>query len=278
MVYSHRGGPLEVDESGELFIENTIEAFRNSKRLQVDLLELDVQLTKDKVVIVAHDVDMGRLFGRPFKGRRISEFAYADLPCLQPHLARAGPNGREPTSTSTKIPRVPLLEDIFVEFPDLPIQIDLKANTPGLVPAVGGLIEKYGRGDLVLWGSFSHSINLACYQYNPQIPLFMSLPRLIYLLYAYRTGNMAQVQIYESAAILPWKISFPSWYGQSLQWSALNEGWFRSLADRSVKVIVYGGINSNEAFKSCLHAGVDAICTDNPSLLIDYLRDTSVRP
>ena len=48
-VYSHRGGPLEG------FEENTLPAFRNSARLGVDLLELDVQMTRDGQVVVFHD-------------------------------------------------------------------------------------------------------------------------------------------------------------------------------------------------------------------------------
>lgn len=48
-VYSHRGGPLEG------FEENTLPAFRNSARLGVDLLELDVQMTHDGQVVVFHD-------------------------------------------------------------------------------------------------------------------------------------------------------------------------------------------------------------------------------
>ena len=53
-VYSHRGGPLEG------FEENTLPAFRNSARLGVDLLELDVQMTRDGQVVVFHDRCVGQ--------------------------------------------------------------------------------------------------------------------------------------------------------------------------------------------------------------------------
>lgn len=43
--YSHRGGGQEHDPHSRLqFVENTMPAFRNSARLGVDLLELDVQV------------------------------------------------------------------------------------------------------------------------------------------------------------------------------------------------------------------------------------------
>ena len=57
LVYSHRGGGLEVDAS----TENTMPAFRNSARMGVDLLELDVQLTRDGRVAVFHDEELGRM-------------------------------------------------------------------------------------------------------------------------------------------------------------------------------------------------------------------------
>ncbi|KAG2495974.1 hypothetical protein HYH03_005903 [Edaphochlamys debaryana] len=41
--------------------------------------------------------------------------------------------------------RIPLLEELLVEFPATPLQIDLKAATPGLVDAVYALLVRHGR-------------------------------------------------------------------------------------------------------------------------------------
>lgn len=44
------------------------------------------------------------------------------------------------------------------EFRELPIQIDVKVMSLGLVRAVHDLIYKYGRQHRVLWGSFNHEV------------------------------------------------------------------------------------------------------------------------
>lgn len=92
-VYSHRGGSLEPRSSGGFYVENTLPAFLNSARLGVDLLELDVQLTADGQVVVFHDPTMGRLFGPLYRGRRILDFKYSDIPLMDPRFASSHGHG-----------------------------------------------------------------------------------------------------------------------------------------------------------------------------------------
>jgi hypothetical protein len=47
-------------------------------------------------------------------------------------------------------------------FPQLPIQLDVKVATPGLVPAVHKLVAAHpGRRERLLWGSFLHQARAA---------------------------------------------------------------------------------------------------------------------
>ncbi len=56
-LMSHRGGSRE-------YVENTMPAFRYSANvLSVDLLELDVQMTKDGKVVIFHDDNLKRMCG-----------------------------------------------------------------------------------------------------------------------------------------------------------------------------------------------------------------------
>ena len=54
---SHRGGAAET-------YENTVEGFRRAvNECGSEMLELDVRMTKDGVVVVSHDMHLGRLCG-----------------------------------------------------------------------------------------------------------------------------------------------------------------------------------------------------------------------
>ncbi|KAG1669633.1 hypothetical protein FOA52_010793 [Chlamydomonas sp. UWO 241] len=103
--------------------------------------------------------------------------------------------------------RVPLLSEVLDEFPDVPLQVDLKADTPGLVEAVTELIRSQpGRSERVLWGSFIHSVNKRLRAAAPVVPLFTSTPRVILLYAAFWLGALPLVHIYESAVIVPHRL------------------------------------------------------------------------
>ncbi|MCY0880039.1 MAG: glycerophosphodiester phosphodiesterase [Firmicutes bacterium] len=57
-VIAHRGG-------GDLFPENTLEAFRAAESLGVDMVEADVQLSRDGELVVIHDPTLLRTGGQP---------------------------------------------------------------------------------------------------------------------------------------------------------------------------------------------------------------------
>ncbi len=57
LVFAHRGASANA-------IENTLEAFELSIDMQADGIELDLQLTKDNVPVVVHDLNLHRLTGK----------------------------------------------------------------------------------------------------------------------------------------------------------------------------------------------------------------------
>lgn len=60
--------------------ENTLEAFQRAAELGAEMWELDIQLTKDGVVVVSHDDHLERVFGID---HRISEMTAAELAALE---------------------------------------------------------------------------------------------------------------------------------------------------------------------------------------------------
>jgi len=56
-VIAHRGGSYENPE-------NSLTAFKHSISVGVDMLELDVHITKDNIVVITHDQNLYRLANR----------------------------------------------------------------------------------------------------------------------------------------------------------------------------------------------------------------------
>ena len=56
-VYAHRGASAYA-------FENTLKAFENAVQIGADGIEIDVQLTKDGVPVVIHDLNLFRLTGK----------------------------------------------------------------------------------------------------------------------------------------------------------------------------------------------------------------------
>lgn len=59
--------------------------------------------------------------------------------------------------------RIPLLVEVFQNFPNLPINIDIKTNNNILIGEVDRLISEHQREEITVWGSFSEGITYKCY-------------------------------------------------------------------------------------------------------------------
>ena len=57
ILSAHRGGSAEGTE-------NTLYAFKHAVSVGMNLMELDVHMTRDGLPVVAHDSDLGRMCGR----------------------------------------------------------------------------------------------------------------------------------------------------------------------------------------------------------------------
>lgn len=147
------------------------------------MLELDVRLTKDGQVVVFHDSSLLRVAGQDLN---IANVDYDSLPslsttvpidtvpgkCFQQktnrniYLAHSHLIGESFTDQtwSDEERRIPLLREVFEEFTDVPINIDLKENDSRLITAVSALINEFERADLTVWGSFNNDVCKECYR------------------------------------------------------------------------------------------------------------------
>lgn len=148
-IYAHRGAAAERPE-------NTLPAFRRAVELGAGALELDVHLTRDGEVVVAHDPDGARMAG---VGRTIAASTLAEVRAWDVgwgFRAAAAGGGRPFAAQGIT---VPTLDEVLGEFADLPVNVDLKAPSVALVEAFVALARRRGAEERLIAASF-HERNL----------------------------------------------------------------------------------------------------------------------
>jgi glycerophosphoryl diester phosphodiesterase len=140
LIFGHRGYAAAA-------VENTLPAFEKAATLGIAGIELDVQLSRDGEVVVAHDGDLSRLGGDP---RRIITLTASELAEI---ALRADRDGTELTARG-----VPTLNEVIDAVPSpMIIDIELKSypDTPyQLAAAVARLISDRGVAARVFVSSF----------------------------------------------------------------------------------------------------------------------------
>ena len=131
IAFAHRGGAGEAPE-------NTLVAFGAAIALGYRFLETDAHVTRDGVLVAFHDERLDRVTDRTG--------AIAELDIVEVEAADAGytfsPDGGSSFPFRGRDIRVPRLEEIFVRWPDVRINIDPKSD-----PCVGPLVALLDRVD-----------------------------------------------------------------------------------------------------------------------------------
>ena len=131
VAMAHRGGALHPDNLGR---ENTLAAFASAVGLGYHYLETDVRATRDGAVVVFHDAHLDRVTDR--SGR------IADLTLAEVRRARVA--GTE---------EVPTLSEVLEEFPEIRVNIDVKARAA--IEPLASVLAAHRALDRVCVGSFS---------------------------------------------------------------------------------------------------------------------------
>ena len=140
-ITAHRGDSLN-------YPENTILAFDSAVNKDADWIELDVQLTKDKEIVVCHDANLKRVAG---VYKNIYDLSYEELSQINIK------NNNDDTNV-----KIPLLSDVFMWglFNNVSFNVELKPYDDDLtlVKKVIELVKKYYLEDRVTLSSNKYSI------------------------------------------------------------------------------------------------------------------------
>jgi len=135
-LFGHRGASARLPE-------NTMESFRRAIDDGATALELDVHLSRDGHVVVAHDPH----------GRRMADCDDAICDCSLDELAEWDV-GANFAATGDRRSRMPTLIEVLEGFPDTPISVDLKPNDPRIARVVLETVRARNAEHLVTVGSF----------------------------------------------------------------------------------------------------------------------------
>ena len=238
MIQAHRGASAYLPE-------NTLEAFKLAAEQGADGVELDVQLTSDERVVVAHDAGLERVSdGNGYVG----DFTYTALKKL--NFGKALPNAGEPGH----IYRLPLLSEVFELLKPTPLMINIELKTterlyPGLPEKCAALAAEYGMEDRVLYSSFNHYSLLEIKKYAPdaKIGLLYGMGLADPWVYANHLKAYAIHPHYRVVAVMPETVEMCHKHG--------------------VAVNVFT-VDDPDDINLMLRCGVDAVITDKPDVAI----------
>ena len=184
--------------------ENTLEAFEKAAAIGADAIELDVQMSRDRALVVVHDDDLTRASNalERFPGRsdyRVASFSLEEIrlldvgswfvraleagPAERPAFLRSLDEGeaarfisaRDLAHYASGEVHAPTLEEALavIERLGLRVNVELKASPPvtELVDRAGELLRRPSLGDRLLVSSFDPECLRRMKQVEPAIPL-----------------------------------------------------------------------------------------------------------
>lgn len=221
--------------------ENTLEAFSLAIDQKADGIELDVHLTKDGHVVVAHDERLERVSNG---SGLIHDHTLAALKLL--NFNKLFPD--------QPVCRIPTLEEVFALVQDAPVTVNIELKTtellyPELPEKLVQLERQYAMSDRVLYSSFNHYSLLAVKKINPTAQIGL---------------------LYAMGIVDPWV------YAKYVFASAIHPHYFIiSALPETVARCHENGIMVNvwtvddiNAMRFMISCGVDAIITNKPDIAV----------
>jgi glycerophosphoryl diester phosphodiesterase len=235
-VYAHRGASGYAPE-------NTLEAFELAARQGAHGVELDVQLSRDGELVVAHDETVERVSDGT---GRLLDHSLSELKSLRFNKTHPEyPNARIPT-----------LREVFelLAPTGLHVNVELKNSLidyPGLESSCVELAARMGMTERVLYSSFNHHSLLRLKAIDASIPCGL---------------------LYECTMVKPWK------YGHALRMNALHPHYSELQTPGECDAAHALGlevnpwtVNEDADIRMAFTAGADRLITNYPDRALKIL-------
>ncbi len=250
--------PLVIAHAGsELYPTDTLYALREYADMGVDILEMDVHMTKDRQIILIHDETVDRTTNGTGDVR---EMTLAELQKLDAGHHWTNDDGESYPLRGHGI-NIPTLEEVFMIFPDYPMIIEIKQENPSMEKDLCKLLREHNMQEKVMIPSFSNTTLERFRQACPEVASAAS-------------SSEVRDFVYRNFALMAGTIS-PNYY--ALQVPEKRDGipivtrlliFFANW--RNVQVHIWT-INDPNDMRRFIEMGVHGIMTDRTDLLLEIL-------
>ncbi|MCU0238425.1 MAG: glycerophosphodiester phosphodiesterase [Pyrinomonadaceae bacterium] len=251
LVFAHRGG-------GGLYPENTLEAFKFSADLGVDVLELDVHLTTDGKLVVLHDSTVNRTTNGNGK---VKELTLAELKNLDAGYQFSTDNGQTFPFRNKNI-KIPTLEEIFDALPDKNFNIEPKQSEPSMIKPLCDTLRERKATERVIIGSFRQQVLDEFRQICPEVATSASPSEALKFLFYQKIGLAETYSPKMQALQVPESLG---------SFKAVTKDFVESAHKSNLQVHVWT-INETVDMQRLIDIGVDGIMTDYPDRLLEITK------
>ncbi len=232
-VTAHRGGHLKAPE-------NTAASIREAIAVGAQFAEIDVQLSRDGVLVVTHDSDFSRLGG---VARKVWDLTYAEIRAI-PLGARAAPEFRnEPAPTFDEV--------LTIARDRIKLNVELKYygdHEPRLAERVVEAVRAHG---------MTRQVIIQCLEYEPLLEVRRFAPEIpIGYLLSLNARNPAQLKV--------------DFLGAAL--SRATGAFVRQAHRRGQQVHVWT-VDKPKAMEQMIDIGVDSLITNQPEEALRLVRE-----
>jgi len=248
-VFAHRGA------SGD-YPENTLPAFAAARDLGAPYIELDVRMTRDGHIVVAHDESLERVSN---SDGVIPDLTLAELSRIDAAYNFASTSAGEFPFRGRGI-RIPELAEVFAACPEQRFIVEIKQTAPSLIDALLGVIDRAAMRRRVLVAS----------EHQPPIDEFRTAAPDI-------PTNLPTAEV--AAFLMSLPPGAPPFvpHGAALQIPPEHESWQMvtpetvAAAHRLGLEMHVWTINEEAEMSALLALGVDGIITNFPARLLELL-------
>lgn len=244
---SHRGGAALAPENTMIAFEAAVAKWRTQ------MLELDVHVSRDGRVVVAHDATVDRCTDAE---GAISAYSAAELGRMDAGYRFSRDDGVTFPFRGRGV-RIPLLEEVLGALPSVLVNIDVKTDVAGVESLVADVIRRAGATFRVCIGSEDDEMDARLVRSLPEACHFYPRRALTDLVLAIKRGEV----IGDQGPYLV--LDMPLYFGEA---RLVDERFLEAVRALGRWINVWT-VDDPDEMRALIREGVGGIMTDRPDLL-----------